>query len=309
MFLSCFVIFFLLLANIGFGQLKWSKSLDVGFPVIAIEANNDVLYLCGGHNVASYAPSSGKMKQILHLSDVRISAVRLYSDHVLVAGTYDFDKGYFAAHRILDGTQKWSVDDLPDAVTSLDTAGEVAAIGDEAGTIRIVSLPDGSVKQEINSHSKVVTAVSMFDESLCASADWVGKIVLCSPQNGAIEFDFQQHRDHVVALVASTDSTTPRLYSASRDGTVRLWYPAQHRLVRFVQLQQPVTCLVDLGEGILLAATRNAEIHRIDMNKAKVVASYDSGMHYVSCMSNTEGSLVVSDGRKTIQIALAAEVQ
>ncbi|MCA9126660.1 MAG: hypothetical protein KDB22_06235 [Planctomycetales bacterium] len=291
----------LLCPGIAVAQLGQLQTLDYpGFPVTRLVPTNASILLCGGHNVASCDPQSFAIESLVELSDERIAVAAIIGDKLIVAGTRDHDAGFAAAFPF-NSTTRWWTAKVPAPVTCMQLTNDGILLGDEAGELHWLSPDDGTLLRSNGLHAKMVTALSVIDDRLCASADWGGKIQIFDHRDGNVVVDFQQHRDRVVELLVDSSGSPRRLYSAGRDGTVRLWYPEQGRLVRFVQLEHPVTSIASSDDGQLWVATSDAKLHLVDMNSAKLLSTMESTLDYVHCTASFGGRLFLSNGRSTLK--------
>jgi WD40 repeat protein len=313
------LIVFFSCAGTGWGQL----SIEAGFPVTELvagkrptpqtESVGESLFLVGGHDILQVRLSDLQSTGLhLHLPETRVAACEQFpSGELVVAGVSQLEFGYLA--KFSDGVQPpdWYHDDLDAPLTTLAIDQGLCLTGDEKGRVVAFSQDNGQIQWSSSFHTKMVTSLVVLGElngvRSAASADWLGKIVIFNVATGEEQTNFQQHRDRVLSLQSALNSTPPRLASTGRDGTVRLWYPAQRRLVRFVQLGQPATAMVWLGESTRLAvATRDAKVHVVDSATAEVLSSQPSGLEYIHTMFFAGGSrLIISDGRSRL---LAIEI-
>lgn len=268
------------------------------------------LLVAGGHDVARLNLKSLELDQHLSLQDVRVARCATLPDgRWLIAGAQDLEYGFLALYEPSSGRADWTHAELPAPVTSLAVAGEVCVVGDDQGSVSAFACTTGEPVWSAPLHSKLVTDLVALEEPLCASADWIGKIVLFDCRSGSEVANFQQHRDRVTSLAAALSSQPSRLLSTSRDATVRLWYPTQRRLVRFAQLPEPATALAKLSDREVVVATRDGQLHVVDMNAAKVQTKLPSQLDYVQALHPVGGQRVLaSDGlRHLTVIDLGAE--
>lgn len=291
--------------------------VELGFPVSKFapwKTQHDVLAI-GGHNVAvlSVAVLSTEQLQVRldwHFNDVRISDAAvlpavpgLVADEglLLVSGTMNGNEGYLGLFRIADRSAVWENKALPAPITVICTSGSKCIAGNDAGLVTQYDLRTGQAGWSNQLHSKLVTAMVRISDTQLASADWVGKIVLLDAATGREITNFQQHRDRITALIADPASSPTKLYSSSLDGTVRLWYPAQRRLVRFALLNKAVVAIASMGNNRILATTSDARIHVVDLNAAKVLHEEQSLHEYIQAMwPISDQAAIASDGRLRI---------
>ncbi len=267
--------------TVGFPAVRWLA------PPAVDQSSSAGGWLIGGHSLQHFdiadwqaAQPTDWPDQVLH-DGLWVDAQRL-----LVAGACDIEQGCLATCDAATGDLIWRRDDLPHPLTCVAATENLAIAGDDRGRISAFEMASGQPVWSREMHTKLVTAMVAIDSQICVSSDWGGKIVVFEAASGQELTNFQQHRDRVTDLAVWTDddanpNTPPRLFSGSRDGTVRLWYPQQRRLVRFVQLDAPVTALLPLSRDRVWVATNDARLHLLDMERARVLASMASGLNYV----------------------------
>lgn len=326
------------LTSVAPSDTGWLQTVDLPASGAVASASVNGLWLYGGHSVAKFdfgedtvrggdstflypsrpydrplEKTAASPSQRLDLADSLMAAVaevsQVASHMLLIAGTQDHELGWLGRYDFSVGAFAWRHSDLNRPITSLAMFGERVIVGNDAGELAAFEATSGQVLWEQAPHAKLVTAVVRMTDTLGASGDWTGKIVLWDPATGNSLGDFQQHRDRIVSLTllnpaASPGITTqgqssevvdtPWMVSASRDGTVRLWYPKQRRLVRFVQLDQPLTALAALSATQVVVATNDARLHHIDLEQAKVLATYDCQIDFVTQLVALEPTRVLA---------------
>ena len=294
------------------GTSSAQDRIQLGFPVskFAPWKTPDAVLAIGGHNVAVIGAEDLKVSLNWQFEDVRISDAAVVSDFegraseggfLLASGTMNGNEGYLGLFRVSDRTAIWENKALSAPITVLCTAGAKCIAGNDAGIVTEYDLQDGRAGWSHQLHSKLVTAIVKISHTQMASADWVGKLVLFEAVTGREITNFQQHRDRITGMIADRSSSPIKLYSGSRDGTVRLWYPTQRRLVRFAQLDKAVVAIAPLGENRILASTTDSQLHVVDLNSAKVIAQASIGQEYVQTLwPVSERSFIGSDGRLSI---------
>jgi hypothetical protein len=267
-------------------------------------SNPNQLLFFGGHSLAFFDVSERRVVQKHQLDDRTItSACWTMDGRLILSGTRDGDGGWVGCFANRDyQTMQWQAE-LKHRVTCLASSNQRVLVGNDVGEITAIDAQTGRVEWLQQLHSKLVTCLAVSSPERCASSDWTGKIVVFDLRDGIEQTNFQQHRAQVSGLLVRTTINPLRLYSASRDGTVRLWYPAQGRLVRFVQLEEPISAICCMYDNLVVAATRDSKLHTLDMDRAKVVAEQPSGLEYVtglSCLNATR--LVAVDGKSHVRI-------
>lgn len=298
-------------------------------------------YLFGGHSLGQWDTDTGSCIRVWSDAQRTVAGgVSLGSSQFIVYGAQDHELGWVAllGFGALEAASNevqelWHVaHDVPFTAraTLLNTSalsGENILLGDESGRLHLLSLETRKMVWTSAPHTKLVTATCLLSPTLAASADWAGNIELFDPTTGHSLDSFKQHRDAVTQLLplsnpaqsnpAQSNPTQPnltpakqaanpvsRLVSCSRDGTVRLWYPEQRRMVRFIQLQRPVVAIASLAENQpesqnqLLIATDDAQVHRVDLSQAKLLSSTPSGLDSVTAIVPTnQNAWLLLDGR------------
>lgn len=294
-----------------------SHSFETPFVVhrIAPAAQPEQLLLLGEHRLAllRYDTERALVAEPLAIDLPRVkiaaaaSLLRPDGESLVIAGATENESG-FVAMVGSDGRSKWTKT-LTAPILAMDTLAPIDAetfarsraiyLGDLRGTVLALAIDDGELLWESSLHGKMVTALATLNGDLAASGDWTGKIVLWNRTDGSEVASFQQHRARVTSL-----QRAPRLppggplamVSASRDGTVRLWYPQQRRLVRFVQIPQPIVALAWRDNLQFIAATSSGALHTVDLAKAKIEPAVPSGLPYVSDLRGFGDRLLILSG-------------
>ncbi|RMF39857.1 MAG: hypothetical protein D6753_12830, partial [Planctomycetota bacterium] len=221
---------------------------------------------------------------------------------LVVVGAVGDQSGFVGCHRIADGEAQWQVRGLEAVPVCVAADGRWIYAGDDAGRVTVYRATDGQQVWSRQVHTKLVTALVVLPGGVIASADWGGKIVLSRQRDGAELHSFQQHRDRVSDLGAWAQQNPLRLFSSGWDGTVRLWYPEQFRLVRFVQLNEPAVGMEVIDGRHIVAANPQGDLLWIDMDSAQVTRAEPSGLSYVHAMLVVPSDrLLVSDGLRHVR--------
>lgn len=239
----------------------------------------------------------------IEIADVKITAAALVDDAFLVVGHNSRDLGQLRFYG--ESNQLLWRQEFENPITCVTALADSFCVGDLSGRIIRVRADDGSLLWQKLTHSKTVTTIARFNDDLAVSGDWTGKLSLWTSVDGVEQAEFRQHRDGVTSLLVPvqklagqdlSDNSQPQsLVSASRDGTVRLWYPLQKRLVRFAQLDAPVTSLCLFEEGKVLAGCNDGSLHVIDCGNAKVTHSLTTGLPYVGQLQKLAGRFWLAD--------------
>ncbi len=292
----------LLLAAIPCPLVGAEEVLELGFPanqLFRLESSSNAAVMSGGHSLAVCELDPLQLGQQSFFEDLNLAAVEGCVDRRLaLAGAREIERGFVGVARIEALPRfQWMLDTQQPITCMCSTPGMIFA-GDQLGTIMALDSDDGRLLWTSNLHSKLVTAVTPISGELCASADWTGKIIVFDARDGTQLTSFQQHRDRVTDLMAISHETLPRLVSTSRDGTLRLWYPTQGRLVRFLQLEHPITTGCAWTTDRVVVATNDAMLHMVDLERAVELEACSSGLDYVTGLLQMDDQHVLAvDGR------------
>ncbi len=285
-------------------------------------ASESSLLLIGQHGLAKLRLDPSQSPQIeasdpqLSIGDksqILIADAATSDSNFVIGGSATNQAGITEAGAVawLDSQAEvvWRTD-LTASVVTLAVASPFVVVGDTRGTLTALAIEDGKVAWESQTHGKMVTAIATLNNEFGVSGDWSGKIVMWSRSDGREVANFQQHRDRItslqsVAIALATDP--PKLVSASRDGTLRLWHPTQRRLVRFVQLNQPIACCTHLRELQFVAATTDGNLHRIDLANATKKVPLPSDEAYISSAARLGESLFIASGESDQLRVIAVE--
>lgn len=251
-------------------------------------------YLVGGHTLARLDLGTLAAEPLANLAEQTITGgASRGAAACLLFGSQRHESGWAGKYDAPSRQFAWQ-SELPAPITSGCTQADGLLLGDERGTVRRLESDTGQVLWAAELHVKMVTAVSDISPQLAASGDWLGNIQMFDPSSGRLLGSLRQHRDRITGLVslAAPADSFPRFASGSRDGTVRLWYPQQGRMVRFVQVDAPVTTLAaippskdgSISEWMVLAATQQGPLHVIDLSVARVIRTIPSPLEDVVAM-------------------------
>lgn len=293
------------------GQDAAWQTMATPAPVYSIDQSSESqgrLLLAGGHQLLVLEPVTRGASPELPTSWVQFPQAKLaqlvtQGDLAFVAGATSVEYGFVACIGVSDASLKWKIENLDSRAICLAWADGVVLVGCEDGSIVALDAKHAKVLWTAKLHSKLVTSVVNIGNGLAASGDWTGKIVTFHVDDGGVGNTFTHHRDTVTELIGLPPDDSfprPRLVSASRDGTVRLWYPTQNRLVRFVQLDQPVTSIAAIDTTHFLAATGRHAIQRINLGTAKATGSLAQPLDYVHAIHVWGESLILSNGRNQV---------
>ena len=278
-----------------------AQSVEFDFPatrLISVMQDGDSVSasLVGGHTFARVRmTSSSSSTDEDDATEVKCEIQRLwYGESERIAGGAEINRQQYAIFGSWEHESGWvglfNIDahqftwksEFSEPITAGCLLDGQLVIGDEAGGVRQLQLNSGEAGWYAELHSSQVTAICRVAADIIASADWSGGIKLVDSSTGRELQHFSQHRDRITGLLVlpgTKDSAQPQMVSASRDGTVRLWYPRQRRMVRFAQLEQPVVQLVAIDDQQrVLVATEDGQLHVVDLGIARATATYASGL-------------------------------
>ncbi len=298
------VFFCLLTSSLGTSYGQKLREINCPFIVhqIADATDPNQFLLVGQHKFAELRlGSEGDFKceaLPFQIDDAQIACVCKIDVHrIVVAGAFKHEMGFVAIFKT-DGQRLWQQTyDAP--LVTLICRNNQAFVGDIRGKIVAIQLEQGMTLWERQLHSKMVTALVGYRDGTTVSADWTGKIVVWNSVDGTEVTNFQQHRDRVSSLIAidpDDASQRPSLISASRDGTVRLWYPTQNRLVRFIDLRQPVTALAIVSGLRILAATQSGQVQLLDLSNAKSINTLETQLDHITAIRVLGDDLIAISG-------------
>lgn len=256
----------------------WIDSPIFGFE--SSDSSGDV-YAYGGHSIRSVDVSNFETTLLGNFPDSTIACcVNLLDGTLLIAGTLDLEYGFVGRWKIENQSWVWRQDKFENPITAAGCNQRHCVVGDDLGVITRLQLLDGKLDWTKSIHSKAVTSIVLVGEENIASGDWSGKIVLSASSDGGEIRQFRQHQDAITSILelrsvggARETSSVRKLVTASRDGTVRLWYPEQGRLVRFIQLSSPAVAMAVLADELVIVATSDGRLHQCDLGSAKVLSS------------------------------------
>ena len=226
---------------------------------------------------------------------------------IFISGRTADDEGFIGTLKTVSDNQEIEANiQLVDSEVSIAAATEDQIIvADVNGQVTCYSEGPEELLVAVwakTSHSTMVTAAATYSRRLVATADRGGKIVVCDVLTGDQIATFSQHRDEVTALEIEVEAGRIHLYSASRDGTVRLWYPEQNRMVRFVQLDGAITTLDRYNSESMVAGMADGKLVWLDIWQPKPILQQPSGLGCVVACTIDNQSILVSDGMKRLQV-------
>lgn len=304
-------------------QINW-KTVDVGGGVRRLQFYDSGLLAVSDAAVFQLDADNAGILSKLTVADVKFSDFYVSGDSLFLCGAYKVEYGFVVciSHstirevlalptskrsvRELSELATWSKTDFPGPLTCIAASSDTVCMGDEDGVLTALRATDGKPEWTASHHAKMITALAILqmpdDSTQVASGDWAGKIVVSDLETGRRRETFPQHRDTITALRTNPDAKG-RLYSASRDGTLRLWYVHQSRLVRFVRQAHPVVALDDLGDGIVVGATRDSALLLVDTTSAEVVRTVPCSLDYIHAVATSNKRVAISDGRQHVSVA------
>lgn len=306
-------------------QVHW-KTAEVGAAVRELQFCHSGLLAVSDQAVLKLDSDNARVLGKLALADVKISDFCVFDDAMFLCGAYRVEYGFVARISLssldeaiarvsrqgrldLEDIADWSKVDYPGPLTRVVSAGDTVCVGNEDGSVFALNSREGESRWAVSHHAKMVTALTVLrmpdDTMLLASGDWAGKIIVSDIKTGEAAETFGQHRDTITALRASSGAAG-HLHSASRDGTLRLWYVHQSRLVRFVRQSQPVVALDSFSNGLVVGATRRSELLLVDTGSAEILSTVRCPLDYIHAVAASQNCIAISNGRQYVAIATLA---
>ncbi|GAB5405094.1 MAG: hypothetical protein Aurels2KO_33250 [Aureliella sp.] len=284
-----------------------------------------MLYAASDRRLIKIAPDTQTQLAEVEFTGVKIQHMVVSHDAVFVAGVFHIEYGFVAKLELtelfkdnsareatenspqdLQSLSAWCLTDLPSPVTCLNVAVDTVVIGDRQGELRSLDASTGESNWICSAHSKLITCVTSLTTSKgtrwIASGDWGGKIVVSEAGSGKQIESYALHRGALTDLLAFHGQPT-RLVSTSRDGTVRLWYIEQHRLVRFHRQPAPVLSASRWQDDTVLTSTRHSELMWIDLSSAECTQTAQSPIDYIHAQATSPNYIAISNGRNRVLLA------
>ncbi len=272
------------------------------------EPQPGVVLLCGSNAISRLATDRVTASVVIQLDAFKIAQAVCCGPSIVLAGAQKIEYGFVAKLSEDLETMQWVAAELPSRVICVAANQQHVAVGCEDGSISCFDAETGTKIWNQQTHSKMITAACIVSsgslpDAILATGDWTGKIVVTELANGREVHSMSQHRDRITALdtwTSPTKNAQTRLYSASRDGTVRLWYPAQRRLVRFVQLPNPITAIKRLEGDQVLAFQNSGQMVQVDLATAEVSPTWPSPLPHVTSTIVVDGTLFCTNGTQQV---------
>ena len=190
--------------------------------------------------------------------------IRKYEEHRETITSLDFspDGKYFASGSADDRLVVWDLKESASLfemhqgneydVTTLAFSpdGETIATGDGENQIKLWDANLGEAIKTLKGHREPVSCLLYDKKGRLISAGWDKEIRIWEGGKSKV---LKGHHSEITALEISGD----RLFSASEDGTVRIWDLARQKEVEVLKVGMNLRCLKVLGEGnLVLAGTR-----------------------------------------------------
>ncbi|MCA9192081.1 MAG: hypothetical protein KDB03_09970 [Planctomycetales bacterium] len=285
------------------------------FPIVSMErlssAERDVVkvtatqwLVAGGHGVAQWSQGVPGTINKFELPDIRASfAIPRTNGQWIIGGNYNDELGYLAIHQPGDPRPLWQCNEVDHPITALAVHGDFCLIGDIQGQLTCIDLSTHQKLWTSAAHNKMLTSICVLPlNGQVASGDWLGKIILSELLSGEQVTSFSQHRGPIAGLssIETNTATGSQLVSCSYDGTVRLWYPRQNRLVRFIQLESRIVCHETESLEAVWIGLADGRVCKGDLLHAKLRWECPSELNYVQAIRKSEETLYLSDGMRNL---------
>lgn len=170
------------------------------------------------------------------------------------------------------------------------------ATGSGDCTIRIWDVGTGTCQHVLRGHSNWVECVSWSPDGLfLASGGMDNSVRIWDPETGKQNAELKGHRQCVTSLAWEPlhMNASPRLATASKDGTCRIWNVAlKQTLFTLGGHTHPIMCVKWGGEGLIYTASRDKTIKVWDAKDGKLVRSLEGHAHWVNHLAlSTESAL------------------
>jgi len=320
---------FVCVSLLSFGRISASEkrySLDLEHATSVVSVINGLAFLAGDDTLTIVDLATAQQLARIQIADAKITAVAISTTTLCVAGSAQVEYGFCATYNlaklikavrspeyvqakdaigVLSRCEQFRIDSLDQRLSAVAVAssdeGERIIAGDERGKLTCFDTL-GKQVWETSPHNKGVLSLMALSDGTVASGDWTGKITISELAEGQEYESFKQHRGRITQLQALKSDGGPRLYSASTDGTLRLWYPHQSRLVRFARLPQSVLGFAAVSEDRVIALTKGGQIQRLDMLTTKVMRAIDSEIEFAANIAASRNWTVVTDARGHVAV-------
>ncbi len=189
------------------------------------------------------------------------------------------------------------------AVTALEFLdNNLVFSGGDDFALRAWSLGDPEKTRIVGEHQAKITSIAISSEDVVATASWDATIGVWSP-GGSVKF-LEGHQQGVNDVAFSADGA--RLYSASTDGTVRIW-----DVEAGTQMQQLVShgfgineLIVNEAEGWLAYGAVDGGTRMVDPDSGELIADFTLDRQPILAMAYdaSSGQLGVGDGEGYIMV-------
>lgn len=204
---------------------------------------------------------------------------------------------------VWDGNVPLWFDGHEAAVTALGFLNDRAIFsGSDDFTLRAWSLDEPEKPRVVGEHQAKITAIAISTQGQIATASWDATIGIWLP-DGSVKF-LKGHQQGVNDVSFSADGT--RLYSASTDGTVRIWDVGTGE-----QKQQLVShgfgineLILNEADGWLAYGAVDGGTRMVDPDTGDLIADFTLDRRPILAMAYdpTSGQLGVGDGEGYIMI-------
>lgn len=148
------------------------------------------------------------------------------------------------------------------------------------GSATLLNAATGEVVRRITLHSRPLLSLELIGDHIAATAGIDGMIRLWQPDNGHQLRTLENHTAAITDLLCPAnqpDTDQPRMYSASRDRTIRLWHPTRGRMIRFARMNSiPESLALTADRQRLLAGCNDGRLYVLHADSLQILHTLPS---------------------------------